>query len=101
MKGLYAIRDRIASALVGNSMYLIFAFRTDNEAIRYFADAVLDEKSILARHAADYELVKVGELHDTAAGEVVEANGTHTVIVTGDAVVGLYTTHQPSLVKEA
>lgn len=100
MKTVYAIRDRIAKELIGQSMYLLFAFRTDQQAIRYFADAILDERSMLAKHPADYELVALGELHETEAGEILEGGGTHTTIITGDALIALASEHQPKLVKE-
>lgn len=106
MQNLYAIRDRIARALVGNSMYLIFAFRNDGLAIRYFGDAIMDEKSILNRHATDYELVCLGELHDSEDGEVIHAAtvGSHRLVITGDAILNLVNRNSngtPELVKEA
>lgn len=101
MKKIYAIRDRIANELVGMSMYMLFAFRTDQQAIRYFADAIMDEKSILNKHPADYELVSVGQLHETAAGEIILTDGTHHVIITGDALIAATTEHQPTLVRES
>lgn len=101
MKTIYAIRDRVAKCLIGHSMYLLFAFRTDQEATRYFADSVLDDKSILHKHPADYELVALGELHDSADGEIILADGKHRLIITGDTLIGLLTEHQPKLVKDA
>lgn len=101
MKTVYAIRDRIANELVGVSMYLLFAFRTDQQAVRYFADCITDPKSILNKHPADYELVAVAELHDSAAGEIVLADGRHRVVITGDALIAATTEHQPQLVRES
>lgn len=101
MKKIYAIRDRIANELVGNSMYLLFAFRTDQQAVRYFADCILDEKSILAKHPSDYELIAVAELHESMAGEIVLADGKHHTIITGDALIAATTEHRPTLVKES
>lgn len=99
-KKIYAIRDRIANELVGMSMYLLFAFRTDQQAIRYFADAIFDPKSVLNKHPADYELVELAELHETMAGEVIVSDEGHRVVITGDALLAATTEHQPQLVKD-
>lgn len=98
MKYVYAIHDRIAKELVGLSIYMLFCFRTDQQAIRYFADATFDEKSILSKHPADYQLVCLGELHQSEDGEVLLSNGTHRIVITGDALVA---TTSPQLVKES
>lgn len=87
MKTIYAIRDRIAQELVGLSMYMLFVFRTDAQAVRYFADAINDKTSILNKHPADYELVALGILTDTAAGEIIQTQEKHVVIITGDALI--------------
>lgn len=96
MKTIYAIRDRVAQALVGNAMYILMAFRTDQEATRYFADAILDEKSILNKHPADYELIKCGRLHDN--GDLEPDQQPNNIVITGDAIIGLAS---PQLVKES
>lgn len=94
MKQIYAINDRIANELVGLRMYVLMAFRTDQEAARYFADAINDTTSLLNKHPNDFELVKLAHL--SAAGDLVAA--TRTVIITGDALIA---TQQPALVTEA
>lgn len=97
MKTLYGINDRLAKDLVGHSMYIVFAFRTDHQAVRYFADAILDEKSALAKHPADYELVKLAHISDD--GEITAID--RAVVITGDTLIAATTEHQPKLVQEA
>lgn len=95
MKTVYAIRDRLANDLVGAQMYTLFVFRTNQQAVRYFADAILDEKSQLAKHPGDYELIAVGEIDDN--GELLAAKEP-LVIITGDTLIAAQT---PQLVKES
>lgn len=94
MRHIYAINDRIANELVGMRMYCLMLFRTDTEAARYFADAINDTTSILNKHPADYELIKLG--HVTADDLLITTS--RTVIITGDVLVAA---QQPALVKEA
>lgn len=101
MKKLYAIRDRLANELVGLRMYTVMCFRTNEEATRYFADAINDPTSILNKHPADYELLHLGLINDN--GYLGGVDGVPTkqdpvIIVTGDTVLALQT---PSLVKDA
>lgn len=84
MKTLYAIRDRVAEELVSLQMYNLFAFKTDQQAARYFADAVLDTKSILNKHPSDYELIACGVVKDD--GTIIAPNQPE-VIITGDALL--------------
>lgn len=101
MKYIYAIRDRIANELIGSSMYILFAFRTDQQAVRYFADCILDEKSILAKHPNDYELIQLGWFAENEAQEYIEARAPK-IIITGSALIAATTEHQPvQLVKES
>lgn len=86
MKRLYAIYDRLAQEIVGRSMYAIMCMRTDQEATRYFADAIYDETSILAKHPADYELIYLGTMNDRGH---LKAQEIPTIIITGDALVAL------------
>lgn len=95
MKHIYAIRDRVADALVGNAMYLLMVFRTDQEAVRYFADCILDEKSILNKHPSDYEMIKNGAVDDN--GFISHLNSPE-IVATGDAIMAL---QQPKLEREA
>lgn len=97
MKTIYAIRDRIANELVGMSMYMLFVFRTDQQAVRYFADAINDKTSILNKHPADYELVALGIISDTDDGPIMKAGPT-TIIITGDALIAA---QEVQLVKES
>lgn len=96
MKTIYAIRDRIANDLAG--YFPLVVFRTDAQAIRYFHDSIFQgEKSALAAHPADYELISCGHLEDDGT-----INGFETkIIITGDAIVAVATDHQPKLVKDA
>lgn len=97
MKFIYAIRDRLAQDLVGMQMYTLFVFRTDQQAVRYFADSILDDKSVLAKHPADYELVHLG----TIAEDGTITSERPRIVITGDALIAATTTHQPQLVQEA
>lgn len=99
MKRIYAIRDRVALDLVGMHMYLLMCFRTDQEAARYFADAINDTTSILNKHPGDYELIYLGNVDPEGNLDALTgARGSPQIIITGDALVGL---QQPALVKEA
>ena len=93
-KTIYAIRDRVANDLIGNQMYLLMIFRTDAQAVRYFADAVLDDKSILNKHPTDYELLALGTISE--GGDIT--SDTPRVVITGDTLVA---TQSPTLVREA
>lgn len=96
MKQIYAIRDRLAKDLVGMQMYLLLVFRTDQQAARYFADAVNDKTSMLNKHPADYELVRVGSIDEQ--GNIVPSDPFMNIIITGDALVAV---QEPALVKES
>lgn len=84
-KGIYAIRDRIANDLVGLNMYVCMCFRTNEEAARYFSDAVNDTTSILNKHPADYELLLLGFLADDGTIN----SGTPQLIITGDTLLAI------------
>lgn len=96
MKHIYAIRDRIANDLAG--YYPLVVFRTDQQAVRYFADSLQQERSALAAHPADYELIKCGSIDDDGQLHQLERP---VVIITGDALIAATTEHEPKLVKEA
>lgn len=97
MKTLYAIRDRVGEDLISMQMYSVFVFKTDQQAARYFADAILSDKSILNQHPSDYELIKCGEISDT--GEISGYETGPQIVITGDALIA--TSKQPELVKDA
>ena len=86
MKNIFAIRDRIADELVGLRMYTLMCFRTNEEAARYFADAVNDTTSILHKHPGDYELVRLGEVNDHG---YIRPLQDPQLIVTGDTLLAL------------
>lgn len=94
---IYSIRDRVANDLVGNAMYILFCFRTDAQAVRYFSDAVLDEKSILNKHPNDYELIKLGELLDT--NQSLDGFSEPQIIITGSALIAAMQ-EKPQLVQQ-
>lgn len=94
MKTLYAIFDRIANELVGLRMYTIMCFRTNEEAARYFSDAINDTSSILNKHPSDYTLVRLGQIDDL--GNITATKPE--LVVTGDTLLAL---QQPALGKEA
>lgn len=83
MKTLYSIRDKRVNELVGNQMYIAFCFRHDAQAVRYFADAVLDKSSILNKHPDDYELVKLATIDEE--GNITDANVIP--LITGTALL--------------
>lgn len=85
MKKIYAIRDRVADELVGMRMYCLMVFRTDEEAARYFADAINDTTSILNKHPADYELIELGQLDD----QYISGDHSNRVVITGDTLLAL------------
>lgn len=90
MKSLYAINDRVAGEIVGLSMYLIMCFRTDQQATRYFADAINDEKSILNKHPGDYELLRLGTINEKGQ---IAISAEPQVILTGDTIIALQQAH--------
>lgn len=85
---IYAVRDRIANDLAGT--FPLVVFRTDAQAVRYFGDSLATERSALAAHPDDYELVKLGTLADDGAIEPI----TPQIIITGAALVAASTDHQ-------
>lgn len=94
MRYIYAIRDRIANDLVGMHMYTLMLFRTDQQAARYFADAVNDQTSILNKHPGDYDLIKLGYLTEDG---YIKTQDVHDIVITGDALVAV---QEPKLVQE-
>lgn len=98
-KDLYAIRDNVAQDLIGTQMYIIFAFQTPQQAIRYFADALLDEKSVLNKHAEDYDLIELGTLQETADGPIIVSDNRQKLIITGQALLAAQQIGTPKLVK--
>lgn len=99
MKTIYAIRDRIAGDLAG--YYPLVVFRTDQQAIRYFGDSLNAEKSALAAHPQDYELIQIGRVEDDGQ---LHAMPTPTIVITGTALLALMAPpdrSQLELLKEA
>lgn len=95
MKNIYAIRDRVAQEIVGLRMYALMCFRTNEEAARYFSDAINDESSMLNKHPQDYELIHVGLVNDE--GTITPLSAPQ-LIITGDTLLAL---QKPKLVADA
>ena len=94
MKKLYAIFDRIAAEIVSMRMYSLMAFRTDEEAARYFADAINEPTSMLHKHPGDYVLIHVGAVSDEG---LITPITPAQQIITGDALLALTTQQTPEL----
>lgn len=90
MKTIYAIRDRIANDLAG--YFPLVCMRTDAQAVRYFSDsAQMGEKSAIAQHPGDYELIACGRIEDDGT---ITAWDNPKVIITGTALLATQTEHQ-------
>lgn len=92
MKKIYAIRDRIAQDLAGH--YPLVVFRTDGQAVRYFADSMAVENGAINKHPQDYELIVCGEINDDGQ---IHAYAVTGIIITGDALISAQTEHTPEL----
>ena len=74
MRELIAIVDRLAGDIVGP----IQLFPHDAPAIRMFSDVCLDNRTAIAQHVEDHELVSLGQIDDS---QIVTPN--RRVIITG------------------
>lgn len=74
MKLLFVLRDEVAQIVVGE----ITSERTIPSAVRSFYDLLADERTVLAKHPADYVLVHVGDMDDR--GHITPA---YNVVATG------------------
>lgn len=86
MKKVYAIHDRVANSLVAIQMYMLMVFNTDQQAARYFADAINDTTTILNKHPGDFELIYCGDVNDNGKITALEPV---SIIVTGDALLAV------------
>lgn len=96
---LYALHDKKAKSFA--SFHVI---RTDAEASRNFADAVLSEGSVFGKYPEDFELVSLCEVHDAYESwpEAIPVSDiVCVVIVTASAVVAMRRPSQLELLKEA
>lgn len=82
-RNVYVIWDRVSADLVGINMYALMCFRTHQEAVRYFADAINDPSSILNKHPGDYELRAIGFV--TPDGNIHQQPSE--TIITGDVLL--------------
>lgn len=93
-RGIYAIYDKVAAALIGN-IYCLMTISHPAAAVRTFQDGLTDPQTQLNKHPADFELVQLGFLNDK--NELVNE---YRVIMTGEAWLAA-TQAQPQLVKES
>lgn len=77
--GIYAIQDILATDLIG----VPYILRHPALAIRTFTDVVLMQDSRLRLHPKDYQLVRLGWLHDDAS--TIEPD--FAVIATAEAIL--------------
>lgn len=54
--GIYAIYDRVADSIIGG----LQTHKHDAAAVRAFTDVARDSQTMIHRHPADYDLVKLG-----------------------------------------
>lgn len=57
MKGLYAIRDRLAGELIG----IVMMFSAPAAAVRWFGDVLSNAETLPGKHPKDFELCKYGQ----------------------------------------
>jgi hypothetical protein len=62
-KGIYAIYDKSAQAIVGG----LHLYVNDAAAIRFFGDVAVDPQTFVARHIEDHDLIKIGVLDEVNA----------------------------------
>lgn len=79
MQKLYAVHDIISKALEGP----IMTFRADAAAIRMFSDLLGDNKTQLAQHPADYELLYLGYVNDDGEKPFIIGSPGADSILTG------------------
>lgn len=78
----YAVQDKKVGAFMP-----VFQMRSRGEAIRSFLDALDDEKSMLFKHAEDYELFQVATFDDNTGGvnyfkpSIIKPRHTHTLAI--------------------
>lgn len=58
MNHIYALLDTVARDILGG----LHIFRHDAAAVRWFCDLAANEKTAIAAHPTDYELVYIGEV---------------------------------------
>lgn len=85
---IYAIYDNKAKDFTGMQMYILMCFRTDQQAARYFADAVNDKSSILNKHPEDYDLVCLGHIEqDNLSAPLISALDEYLPIINGQTLL--------------
>lgn len=67
---LYQIFDRNAETVVGP----VLSFKGHGPAVRMFTDALKDEKTTLAQHPEDYDLIQIAQQNEET-GEVIFEDG--------------------------
>jgi hypothetical protein len=81
MRNLYAVRDVVADAFLGNQS-CVMVFAQDAAAIRIFVDG-LSNPEALGKHPDDYELVRLSWPAGLAGGTVEDM--VYDVVLSGKA----------------
>lgn len=59
--GLYAVYDTVADMIIGG----LQVFRHDAAAVRFFNDVASIENSMVGKHPADFQLLRLGWMDDS------------------------------------
>lgn len=101
-RGIYAIYDNVAKSIIG----MLHMHSHEAAAVRMFVDVANMDKSMIATHPQDFDLVCLGEVcdnlaeikgHDAGTGPIIIADNPRTVL-TGAAWAAA---QAPQLVREA
>lgn len=84
-RNIYAIIDKIAEDIFGQT----FEAQNDTAAIRFYCDIGNDPNSIIGRHAADFDLVRLGQVQ---IDKTVQLDVTHPeTVLTGEQFAAMLT----------
>lgn len=95
-KGLYAIRDNVASAIVGG----VHVHAHDAPAIRMFSDVAASKGTQVEQHLADFDLIHIAQLDDES-GCITDVGTNPPRIVLAGAVLKATWEAQAQNSKEA
>lgn len=79
MKSIYCVYDLTARSIVGG----LQVFNSDAAAVRMFSDAAGNPESFISKHVSDFDLLRLGTVHEEDA--TINAEPENTVVVTGAA----------------
>lgn len=65
MTGIYAVLDTVSSSLFGG----LHLHKADAAAVRMFTDALTDERTLIAKHPADFDLICLGYVCEVTVPE--------------------------------